>query len=93
MTRDCLIAFGSVLMKGHAAHDIDLVLPEFNDDDHISEEAVSLDRYEALAHATGKPIDLFFTAEPSRFNVAGYYDPADRNLIRGSSRITASQRP
>jgi hypothetical protein len=67
------VLFGSIVSKGRDARDIDLIVPEFTGDES-NYTAVSLDRYELLAHETGKPIDLFFTTHMPGFNVAAYYD-------------------
>jgi hypothetical protein len=77
---DRFLVLGSVLTKGSLAADIDLVAAEFHDptgryflDDGSGR--LTLQRYEELARETGKPIDLFFTAEPSTFNLSAQYDP------------------
>ena len=69
------LVFGSVA-EGPRKNvgDIDLVVPEFTDDRMYSAQ-VCLKRYERLAEATGKPIDLFFTTYPEDFNLAAVYAP------------------
>jgi hypothetical protein len=75
MTAFDFLVFGSVTDSSRAydVGDIDLVVPEFTDE--YTERRVSLEPYEKLAEATGKPIDLFFTTY-SDFNVTGWYEPA-----------------
>jgi hypothetical protein len=79
MSADHFLAFGSILTKGAHAHDIDLVAAEFYDSTgkYFADGAgvLTLDRYEALAHRTGKRLDLFFSGLPSTFNLAAIYDP------------------
>jgi hypothetical protein len=75
-----LIVFGSVLTRGFNAHDIDMVVPEFTDR-RMYDDDIDLALYEKIAHATNKPIDLFFTAAREAFNVAGYYDPTERRWL------------
>jgi hypothetical protein len=53
---------------------ISLVVPEFTDDRVYGAE-VELARYERLAHATGKAIDLFFDTRNDDHNAAGRYEP------------------
>jgi hypothetical protein len=72
-----MLVGGSVLHCGCEAHDIDLVVREFTDERGDQAE-VDLAVYESIAHATGKPIDLFFTAYADQHNVAGYYNPTTR---------------
>jgi hypothetical protein len=71
MDDEQFLVFGSVLTKGSAARDIDMIVPEFGGDDPAE---VSLDAYELVAHETGKSIDLFFTRGSPGFNVAAWYD-------------------
>jgi hypothetical protein len=75
------LVFGSVayLFRNYTPNDIDLVVPEFTDDTAGSFE---LERYEKLANATGKPIDLFFTTYNGDFNVAGWYESGGRWQFR-----------
>jgi hypothetical protein len=69
------LVFGSVVEGPRKdVDDIDLVVPEFTDDRLYSAQ-VCLERYERLAEATGKPIDLFFTTYPEDFNLAAVYVP------------------
>ena len=78
---DQFLVFGSVV-EGPRKNpdDIDLVVPEFTDNRMYSAK-VCLDRYERLAEATGKPIDLFFTAYPEDFNLAAVYTPGQTLAI------------
>jgi hypothetical protein len=57
--------------------DLDLVVPEFTDN-RVYTAAVSLEPYEKLAEATGKPIDLKFSTRPSELNLLGWYEPGGR---------------
>jgi hypothetical protein len=69
-------AFSAALVRSEnrgEPNDIDLVVPEFTDERMYSAE-VGLETYERLGSATGKPIDLFFTTDPSTFNLAGWYE-------------------
>ena len=54
---------------------VQLVVPEFDDEHFFYTATVTLERYEQLAHATGKPIDLFFGTRNDDFNLAGWYEP------------------
>jgi hypothetical protein len=69
-----MIVFGSFLRNPATANDIDMIVPEFTDE-RMYEAPVSLEPYEQIAHHQGKPIDLFFTAYESQFNLAGWFDP------------------
>jgi hypothetical protein len=79
MSADQFLVFGSILTKGAQAHDIDLVAAEFYDPTGEcfadGDGVLTLDRYEALAHRTGKRIDLFFSVVSRTFNLAAVYDP------------------
>jgi len=57
--------------------EIDLVVAEF-DGAGFYDAAVTLDVYEKLAAATGKPVDLFFSMIDEGFTIAGWYDPKVR---------------
>jgi hypothetical protein len=72
-----LLVFGSVLTRGSAAGDIDILVAEFMDE-RMYEAVVDLRVYEYVAHATGKPVDVFFSRYRDDFNIAGFYDPAER---------------
>jgi predicted nucleotidyltransferase len=75
------LVFGSVAEGPRKdVGDIDLVVPEFADDRMYGAQ-VCLERYERLAEATGKPIDLFFTAYPEDFNLAAVYTPGQTLAI------------
>jgi hypothetical protein len=54
---------------------IQLVVPEFDDKHFFYTATVTLERYEQLARATSKPIDLFFGTRNDDFNLAGWYEP------------------
>jgi hypothetical protein len=75
------LVFGSVAHPrgGYTPKDIDLVVPEFTEDKPAS---IELERYEQLAHTTGKSVDLFLTAYSDNFNVAGWYEPGGRWQFR-----------
>jgi hypothetical protein len=78
------LVFGSVayLFRNHTPNDIDLVVPEFDDKDLFYSATVTLGKYERLANATGKPIDLFFSAYNDNFNLAGWYAPGGQWQFR-----------
>jgi hypothetical protein len=76
------LVFGSVVEGSRKdPDDIDLVVPEFTDKRMYSAR-VCLERYERLAAATGKPIDLFFTTYPEDYNLAAVYAPRYRWRFR-----------
>jgi len=67
------IVFGSFLRDPVAANDVDMVVPEFTDE-RMYKSVVTLERYENIARALGKPVDLFFSRDEG-FNLAGWFDP------------------
>jgi hypothetical protein len=78
MTDSEFLAIGSITdsYRAHDVGDIDLVVPEFTDN-RIYTAAVSLEAYEKLAEATGKPIDLKLSPHASDLNLTGGYNPED----------------
>jgi hypothetical protein len=54
---------------------IQLVVPEFDDKHFFYTATVTLKRYEQLARATSKPVDLLFGTRNDDFNLAGWYEP------------------
>jgi hypothetical protein len=86
------LVFGSVVLTTptRPPNDIDLVIPEFVEVEDTPDgqpgrfytATIDLERYEKLAAATGKPIDLFFSRFESDFNLAGWYEPGGRWKFR-----------
>jgi hypothetical protein len=76
MTETKLIVFGSFLRDPTAAHDIDMVVPEFSGKQADQGLTITLECYERIARTIGKPVNLFFgTADDGWFNIAGWFDP------------------
>ena len=79
MTNETFLVIGSVTdpYRVREVGDIDLVVPECTDDRAYT-TPFTLEPYERLAEATGKPIDLKFTTNSSDLNLTGLYEPGGR---------------